>query len=109
LAWGLCLTPGGCRSEAERQKLGPASGVAIDESTKADLMGDSGAREPLGDDAEDNAEHGCSAIEELYTLELFEMDHLLSTILEPLVVSWSVCHGIEIKVGLESFSWLDPA
>lgn len=50
------------------------SGVPIDQRTEADLVGDAGAGESFGDDADDNAQHGGAAIEQLSLFELLHVD-----------------------------------
>jgi hypothetical protein len=44
--------------------------VAIHKGSKADLVGNSEARQSLDDDADHDAEHGSAAIEEFNALEL---------------------------------------
>ena len=48
-------------SEAERQILGVACGVAINQCPEADLMSNSSTAEPFGHDPDHNSEHGSSA------------------------------------------------
>jgi len=63
-----------------------ACGVAVHQGTEADLVGNPGAGEALGDDADHNAEYRCAAVEELNALQLLHVDLLASAILIPLVV-----------------------
>ncbi len=57
-------------------------------------MRDARTSDGLSDDAEHDAEHGGAAIEKLSSLELLQKDQLLGAVLEPLVVSGGVGHGI---------------
>lgn len=61
-----------------------ASGVAINQGAKANLMGNALASQPFRDDPNHDAEHGCSAVEQFNPLELFAVDLLLSPVLAPL-------------------------
>lgn len=79
-------------SEAKRQKLSTAGGVAVHQSAKADLMGDTGARQAFGDDADHDSQHGGAAIEQFHPLELIPMDLLFCPVAEPGVVGWGVGH-----------------
>ena len=51
-------------SEAERQVLGVACGVAINQSAETDLVSNASSGEPFGDDADHDPEHGSPAVEE---------------------------------------------
>jgi hypothetical protein len=62
-------------------------------------MGDAGAGDCLCEDSDHKAEHGGTTVEELRTLELLEMNQLLSTVLEPFVIGWSIGHGEGVKGG----------
>ena len=75
-------------SEAEGQKLGAASRIAINQSAESDLVGDSRAGECFGKDADHDAKHGSAAIEQFSPLELLEMNQLLGAVLKPLIVGW---------------------
>jgi len=57
-------------------------------------MGNPGAGEPLGDDADHNAEHGGAAVEQLSVLQLLQMDLLSGTVLIPLLVRGRVGHDL---------------
>ena len=70
--------------EAEGQELGMASGVAINQGAKANLMGNALASQPFRDDPNHDAEHGSAAVEQLNPLELFVVNLLLSPVLAPL-------------------------
>ena len=61
-----------------------ASGVAIYQGAKANLMGNALACQAFGDDPNHDTEHGSTAIKQLNPLELFAMDLLLSPGLAPL-------------------------
>ena len=69
--------------EAERQVLGVACGVAINQSPEADLVSNSSTGEPFGHDADHDAEHGSSAVEEFNPLELVHVDVAGCSVLEP--------------------------
>ena len=73
-------------SETEGQKLGTASGVTVNQRSKADLMRNSCTRQPFGDDADHNSEHGCAAIETLSPLQLLEMNVVGRCVLKPVLV-----------------------
>ena len=70
--------------EAEGQELGMASGVAINQGAKANLMGNALASQTFRDDPNHDAEHGRAAVEQFNPLELFAVDLLLSPVLAPL-------------------------
>jgi len=84
----------GEQSEAERQELGMAGGVAIDQGAEADLVGDAGSGQAFGDDADDNAKHGGTPIEQLGPFELLHMNLGLAT-REILVVGGGVSHDVD--------------
>jgi len=71
-----------------------AGGIAINKGAQADLMGDAGASEALGDDADNDAQHGGAAIEYLSPFELFHMD-LGFAAAEILFVGGGVGHGVK--------------
>ena len=79
--------------EAERQILGVACGVAINQSPEANLVSNSSTGEPFGHDADHDAEHGSSAIEEFNTLELLHVDVAGCSILEPRITGLAWLHG----------------
>ena len=60
--------------EAERQELRATGGVAINESAKADLMGDTSSCQSFGDDADHDSEHGGPSVEALNALQLLHVD-----------------------------------
>jgi hypothetical protein len=68
----------------EGQELGMASGVAINQGAKANLMGNALASQAFRDDPNHDAEHGRTAVEQLNSLELLAVDLLLSPVLAPL-------------------------
>jgi hypothetical protein len=95
---GMCILPRRDASEAkasetERQKLGVASGVAIHQGAEADLVGNAGAGEAFGDDADHDAEHGGAAVEEFHPLELIQVDLPGVLIGQEGIVGWGVRHG----------------
>ena len=59
-------------------------GVAIDQGTKAKLMGNALARQSFCDDPNHDPKHCRTSIEAFNTLELLRMDLLLSSVLAPL-------------------------
>ena len=59
-------------SEAEGKKLGAASGITVYQRSEANLMGNTGARKPFGDDTNHDTQHCCSAVEQFYAFELFQ-------------------------------------
>ena len=61
-----------------------AGGVAINQRTKAKLMGNALARQSFCDDPNHDPEHCRASIEAFNTLELLRMDLLLSSVLAPL-------------------------
>jgi hypothetical protein len=61
-----------------------ASGVAINQGAKANLMGNALASQPLGDDSNHDAEHGSAAVGQFNPLELLSVNLLLSPVLAPL-------------------------
>jgi len=81
-------------SETERQVLSAAGGIAIHNRSKADLVGNSEARQSLDDDADHNAQHGSAAIEELNALELIHVDLPLGGFLQSVLAGWGVGHGL---------------
>ena len=81
-------------SETERQVLSAASGIAIHKGSKADLVGNSEARQSLDDDADHDAEHGSAAIKELNALELIHVDLPLGGFLKTVLAGWGVGHGL---------------
>jgi len=78
-----------------------ASRIAIYQGAEADLMGDAGSSEALGDDADDDAKHGGAAIEKLSPFELFHMNLGFSAA-EIFAVGGSVGHGIKDGVEFRS-------
>jgi hypothetical protein len=68
----------------EGQELGMASGVAINQGAKANLMGNALTSQAFRDDPNHDAEHGRAAVEQLNPLELLAVDLLLSPVLAPL-------------------------
>ena len=80
-------------SEAERQILGVACGVAINQSPESDLVSNSSTGEPFGHDADHDAEHGSSAVEEFNTLELLHVDVACCSTLEPRIAGLTWLHG----------------
>ena len=72
-------------SEAERQELRAAGGVAINQSAQPDLMGDTRSCEAFGDDADHDPEHGGPSVEALNALQLLHVDVAGSSRLEPLI------------------------
>ena len=106
----------GCpaQSEAERQELGAAGGVAIHKCSKTDLMGDAGSRQSFGDHTDHQTQHGGTSVEPLNPLELLQMNVACSSRLKPLVtgliglhVATSIdtkcnavlttCHGVSLQ------------
>ena len=83
---GWCVQEPSDGSEAEGQELGAAGGVAVYQGAEADLMGDAGAGDRFGDDADHDAEHGGAAVEELNPLELLHVEQLFGAVLNPRVV-----------------------
>lgn len=81
-------------SEAERQILGVACGVAINQSPEADLMSYSSTSESFGHDADHDPEHGSSAVEELNPLELIHVDVASCSVLEPRIAGLVGLHDV---------------
>ena len=81
-----------------------AGGIAIDQGTEGDLVGDAGADETYHHDADHDPEHGGAAIEQFSGLELLRVDQLLGPVLEPLVVGGGVCLGSSDSVGMGPWS-----
>jgi len=82
-----------------------AGGIAIDQGAQADLVGDAGSGEALGDDADDDAKHGGAAIEELSPFELLHVDLGLGAA-ESLVADGGVGHGVRNGWGEAVLGWL---
>ena len=80
-------------SEAERQILGAACGVAINQRSETNLVSNSSTGEPFGHNADHNAEHGSPAVKELNTLELFHVDVASSGALKPRIAGLAWLHG----------------
>ena len=80
-------------SEAERQVLGVACGVAINQSAETDLVSNASSGEPFGDDADHDPEHGSPAIKEFNSLELLHMDVAGCSALEPCIAGLAWLHG----------------
>ena len=80
-------------SEAERQILGAACGVAINQRSETNLVSNSSTGETFGHDADHDAEHGSSAVEEFNTLELFHVDVAGCSVLEPRIAGLVWLHG----------------
>ena len=59
-------------SETEGKKLGAAGSVTVYKRSEANLVGDTGARKPFCDDANQDTQHCCSAVEQFYAFELFQ-------------------------------------
>ena len=84
----------------ERQELGPTGCIAIHKCAETDLMGNAGPCEPLGDDADDDSEHGGTSVESLSPFELFKVDITGCGGLEPLIAGLVGLHrhgSIETK------------
>ena len=79
-------------SEAERQVLGVACGVAINQSAETDLVSNASSGEPFGDDADNDSEHGSSAVEEFNALELIHVDVASCGALEPCIAGLAWFH-----------------
>jgi OOP family OmpA-OmpF porin len=77
-------------SDAYNEKLS----VRRAEAVKADLVGNSEARQSLDDDADHDAEHGGAAVEELNALELIHEDLPLGGFLKTVLTRWGVGHGL---------------
>ena len=61
-----------------------ASGIAINQGAKANLMGNTLAGQTFRDDPNHDTEHGRAAVKQLNPLELFAVNLLLSPVLAPL-------------------------
>ena len=72
--------------------MGAAGGVAVHQGPEADLMGNAGAGDRFGEDADHEAEHGGTTIQEFNPLELLLVDQFLSAVLEPLIIGGGVGH-----------------
>ena len=80
-------------SEAERQVLGVACGVAINQSPEANLVSNSSTGEPFGHDADHDSKHCSPAIEEFNSLELLHVDVAGCSTLEPRIAGLTWLHG----------------
>ena len=69
-----------------------ACGVAVNQGTQADLVGDALAGEALGDDPDHDAEHRHPTVEALDLLELLRVNQLFSAVLAPLICDLVVVH-----------------
>jgi hypothetical protein len=74
-----------------------AGRIAIYQGAQANLVGNAGSSEALGDDADDDAKHGGAAIEKLSPFELFHVDLGFAAV-EILVVGGSVGHDVKKMV-----------
>ena len=81
-------------SEAERQVLGVACGVTINQSAQSYLVSNASSGEPFGDDANHDPEHGSSAVEEFNPLELIHVDVASCGALEPCIAGLAWLHGL---------------
>ena len=81
-------------SEAERQVLGVACGVAINQSAETDLVSNASSGEPFGDNADHDPEHGSSAVEEFNALELIHVDVASCSVLKPRIAGLAWLHGL---------------
>ncbi len=81
-------------SEAERQVLGVACGVAINQSAETDLMSNSRTAKPLRHDADHDPEHGSSPVEEFNALELIHVDVACCSVLEPRIAGLAWLHDL---------------
>ena len=80
-------------SEAERQILSAACGVAINQRSETNLVGNSGTSEPFGHDADHDSKHCSPAIEEFNSLELLHVDVAGCSTLEPRIAGLTWLHG----------------
>ena len=71
-----------------------AGGITINQGAQANLVGYTGPGKAFGDDADDDAKHGGTAIEQFSPFELFHMDLGLSEA-EILVTCGGVGHSVE--------------
>jgi hypothetical protein len=71
-----------------------AGGVAIDQSTKADLVCNPSTCQSLSDNADHDPKHGGTAVEQLNVPELLEMDLMSGAVLIPLLVGGNVFHDL---------------
>ena len=83
-------------SEAERQVLGVACGVAINQSAETDLVSNASSGEPFGDDADHDPEHGSSAVEEFNALELIHVDVASCSVLKPRIAGLAWLHDLHL-------------
>ena len=60
-------------------------------------MGDTRARKPFCDDANQDTQHCCSAVEQFYAFELFQQNQFFGPMLKPFSASRSVCHFFATK------------
>ena len=80
-------------SEAERQILSAACGVAINQRSETNLVGNSSTSEPFGHDADHDSKHRSPAIEEFNSLELLHVDVAGCSALEPRIAGLTWLHG----------------
>jgi len=62
--------------------LGAAGGITIGQGAKANLMGDAGTCDRLGDNADHDAQHGRPSVKGLGALELLHKDQLFLAVLK---------------------------
>ena len=86
-------------SEAEGKELGAAGGVTVYQRSEANLMGNTGARKPFGNDANDNTQHCCTTIKKFDSFELFQQNKFFGPMLKPLSASRSVRHWFWLEDG----------
>jgi hypothetical protein len=71
-SWLQISLPQIAGSEAEGKELGAAGGVTVYQRSEANLMGNTGARKPFGNDANHNTQHCRPAIKKFDSFELFQ-------------------------------------
>ena len=79
--------------EAERQILGAACGVAINQRSETNLVSNSSTGETFGHDADHDSKHCSPAIEEFNSLELLHVDVARCSTLEPRIAGLTWFHG----------------
>ena len=97
-------------SEAERQILGAACGVAINQRSETNLVSNSSTGEPFGHDADHDSKHCSPAIEEFNSLELLHVDVARCSTLEPRIAGLIWLHGgIELLLQIVNQFLVIPA
>lgn len=90
----LVAAPPIAGSKTERQELGAARCVAVDQRAQADLVCNARTGEGLGQNTDHDAKHGRAPVKAFCLLELLHVDLLGGPVLEPLVARLGAVHRV---------------